>query len=316
MIPGRALHRVAAALCSAKTLERAVEPAIADLQREYGIVAGNTVSRLWVLITGYGAILKVIVICALSVSIETDDERRALVRTLAWCGAMVTVMVVLLMLPPWFDHPRMGWRIAMTLIPQALPLAIPIGIAFGIAFAHSGRPTMNIAKTTLIGAAAASALSFGTLAWAVPAANDAFRRITFREIKAQGYDGPITGLRKGYSEMTLPELRRQIAHFAADGQPRIVRQATFRFHLRFALAAATFALASLLLAVPVSVRSSRLMIVCTGCFCYWALIFSGERGSVHGYLTPTLGAWLPNIALMTFAMVVASWRSFFGLRFS
>ena len=80
MIPGRALHRVAAALCSAKTLERAVEPAIADLQREYGIVAGNTVSRLWVLITGYGAILKVIVICALSVSIETDDERRALRR--------------------------------------------------------------------------------------------------------------------------------------------------------------------------------------------------------------------------------------------
>ena len=35
MIPGRALHRLAARLCSAKTLERVVEPAIADLQKEY-----------------------------------------------------------------------------------------------------------------------------------------------------------------------------------------------------------------------------------------------------------------------------------------
>ena len=35
MMPGRTLHRLAARLCSAKTLERIVEPAIADLQKEY-----------------------------------------------------------------------------------------------------------------------------------------------------------------------------------------------------------------------------------------------------------------------------------------
>ena len=35
MIPGRMLHRLAARICSAKTLERVVEPAIADLQKEY-----------------------------------------------------------------------------------------------------------------------------------------------------------------------------------------------------------------------------------------------------------------------------------------
>ena len=35
MIPGRILHRLAAAVCSAKTLERVVEPAIADLQKEH-----------------------------------------------------------------------------------------------------------------------------------------------------------------------------------------------------------------------------------------------------------------------------------------
>jgi hypothetical protein len=35
MIPGQTLHRFAARLCCAKMLERVVEPAIADLQKEY-----------------------------------------------------------------------------------------------------------------------------------------------------------------------------------------------------------------------------------------------------------------------------------------
>ena len=35
MMPGTTLHRLAAYICSAKTLERVVEPAIADLQKEY-----------------------------------------------------------------------------------------------------------------------------------------------------------------------------------------------------------------------------------------------------------------------------------------
>ena len=35
MMPGRTLHRLATHICSAKTLERIVEPAIADLQKEF-----------------------------------------------------------------------------------------------------------------------------------------------------------------------------------------------------------------------------------------------------------------------------------------
>ena len=34
MMPGRTLHRLAAHICSAKTLEHVVEPAIADLQKD------------------------------------------------------------------------------------------------------------------------------------------------------------------------------------------------------------------------------------------------------------------------------------------
>ena len=45
MIPGRVLHRLAARLCCAKTLEHVVEPAIADLQKEYAVRRAECVAR-------------------------------------------------------------------------------------------------------------------------------------------------------------------------------------------------------------------------------------------------------------------------------
>ncbi len=168
---------------------------------------------------------------------------------------------------------------------------------------------MNIARATLGGALAASAFSFVILAWGVPAANEAFREITFRELRARGYQGPVTRLQKGYSEMTLSELRGEIARFSADGVLLSARQSVFRLHLRFALGAATFALASLLLAAPVNHRGLRALLAFAACFVYWMLMFAGDAGSQRGYLTPPLGAWLPNIVMITFAIVIASSRS-------
>lgn len=308
MIPGRALHRVALCICSAKTVERVVEPAIADLQTEYAGAGGDRAfRRVWVLLTGYASILKVMTICALSVSITTDDERRTLRRTLAWSVVLVVAVSVVLMLPPLygFDQTVLGWYAATTLVPQALALAIPIGVAFGIAFGLRARPTLSIAKMMLLGAVAASALSFSVLAWAVPVGNQAFREITFRELRTRGYQGPIAGLQKGYSEMTFSELRRESARFMSDGEPRRARQLAFSFHLRFALAAATLALATLLLAAPVNHRGFRGLLTLAACFVYWVLMFVGQMGSRRGYLPQPIGAWLPNLVLIAGAMVIA-----------
>jgi hypothetical protein len=310
MMPGRTLHRLAARVCSAQTLERVVEPAIAELQKEY---AGEGIAsrRAWVLLAGYAAIVKVMAMCAVSISVPSDDEWRALSGTFVWSVASVIVTAALLILPPLygFDDAIRGWYAAATLMPQAMALAIPVGVAFGIAFGLCARPTISIAKTILVGAVAASALSFGILAWAIPAGNQAFREITFRELKARGYQGPVTGPRKGYSEMTLSELRGEIARLSVDGDLRPARQFVFRLHLRFALAAATFALASLLLAAPVNHRGLRGLLAFTVCFVYWTLIFAGDLGSRRGYLTPPLGAWLPNIVMIAFAIFIASSRS-------
>jgi hypothetical protein len=295
MVPGRTLHRVAAHICSAKTLERVIEPAIADMQKEYG---GRFPRRVWMLLTGYVAILKVMAWCALTVSTTTHDDRRALSRTLALSVGWIAAISALLTLPPLLDSSMQRWDAVMALVPQGLPLAIPMGIGIAIAFGLSARPAMNIVKVTLIGGVVASALSFGILAWAMPAANQAFRQMTIRELKAGGYHGEIE-LKKGHNEMTVSELRRKEGPVFA-----------FAFHLRFALAAGTLALASLLLAVPFNHRGLRGLIALAASFGYLALLYTGEAlAASRMALPPAAAAWMPNVVLIACAIIVASSRS-------
>ena len=313
MIPGRILHRLAARICSEKALDHVVEPAIADLQKEWaGSCASDSdvSSRVWTLLTGYCAVLKVIAICALSVHPVSEDEWRALLRALAWSVAMVIVFAVLLTLPPLLRHYQAaGMYGAILILPQAVPIAIPIGTAFGLAFGLSPRLTLNLAKAMLLGALVASALSFVILAWAVPAANTHFQEFTFRELRSKGYQGPpLTEYQKAPSEMTLSELRRAFAHFSGDGEPRVARQFAFALYHRFSLAAATLALVMVLLAAPAKHRGLRGVLAVAVCLVYWILMYVGDVGNRRGYLTVPVGAWLPNLALITSAILIASSR--------
>jgi hypothetical protein len=315
MMPGRTLHRFASRLCSSNTRARVVEPAIADLQKEYAAARGAG-SRAWILFRGYSAIFKVIAICALRVSSTTQDERRALSRTFAWSVGSIAAFSALLTLPPLLQWSMRRWEAAITVIPQALPLAIPMGIAIGIAFGLSGRQTKNIVRVTLIGGVVASAFSFVVLAWGMPAANQAFREITIRELRATGYQGKVE-LQKGRTEMTLSELRHEAAAFAAAGQIRVPREFAFSFHQRFALAAGSLVLTMLLLALPFHHRGLRALSAFAAFFLYWALIYTGEAlalyspvaPSVAGTVPPFIGAWLPNIAIGAFAIIVAFSRA-------
>jgi len=305
-LPGRALHRLAARLCSERTLERVVEPAIADLQKECAI-AKNRMHRVRVLVAGYAAIVKVVGICALRLSEATNEDRHALGRILVWSVVSVVATTTLLLVPPLLDRsPSISsWLAAATLIPQAVPVGIPIGIVFGIALGLSTRPNMNVAKVTLFGALAASALNLAVLAWAMPAANQAFRQIAIDESRARGYVGPVQ-LQKGYNEMWLSELRRQAELLAADGDLSLARLFVFRFHFRLSFAAAAFSLVSLLIAASVNHRGLRFVTAFAACCAYWMLMYAGDAGSRRGYLTPPLGAWLPNLVMSGLAMFIAS----------
>lgn len=308
MMPGRTLHRLAAYICSSHSLERVVEPAIADLQKEYGEVRRRgIVSRAGNLLSGYAAILKVMALCVFRLTFATG-ERHMLMRALVCSMAMVLLIVGVLIVPPLYDFDQSvrSWYAATMLVPQAVPLAIPLGIALGIAFGLSAQPAMNIAKATLLGAIVASALSFAVLIWAMPVANQMFREMMLRELRGTGYQGSITAPEKGYNEMSIAELRREVAQFSAHGETRLARQYEFQFHLRIALAAATVTLTSVLLVAPFNHRGLRGLVAFAGCFAYWALIFTGEWGSRRGYLTPPIGAWLPNLALIATALIIAS----------
>ena len=111
MIPGRALHRLAAGICCAKTLEHVVEPAIADLQKEYAI-APNRMHRVRVLVAGYAAIIKVVGICALRVSEPTGEDRHALGRILVWSVGSVVATTVLLLVPPLLNRSSVNLQLA------------------------------------------------------------------------------------------------------------------------------------------------------------------------------------------------------------
>jgi len=300
MIPGRMLHRLAAVVCSAKSLTHVVEPAIADLQREQRLVA---------FIASYFAVLRVIGLCALDVSLTTNDDRRAVMRTLLWAFGLTIALTMLLILPPLSIHPELKeWGGPALLVPQALPLAIPVGLAFAIAFGLSKRVSMSLVKGVLAGAAVASLISFVTFAWLIPAANQTFRELTVAALQARGYESPVN-LQKGLSEMTLSELRTEISAAASQGELRRARTFSRAFHFRFSLGTAALALAACLLAVPIDRRILRGLLACAACFVYWALIFVGEFAARLGYLWPIAGAWLPNVVLAAVAMLFLSLRS-------
>ena len=143
MIPGRALHRLAACICCAKTLEHVVEPAIADLQKEYASAPSECVrvqgsaGRLCRDYQGDGD-LRAPPVCSQPPRIATRSAGRSRGRSAVSlqstaCSSCAALLSRRQSITRWFA--------ATTLVPQAVPLAIPIGIVFGIAFGLSlGRP--------------------------------------------------------------------------------------------------------------------------------------------------------------------------------
>jgi hypothetical protein len=308
MIPGRLLHRIATRICSAKSVDRVVEPAIVDLQLEYS--DGSSRGWWWIrrLVANYLAILCVIGICTLEVTAMTDE--RPIKSTLLSACALIALMTILFMLPPLSVFPEVrGWYAFIAVVPQALPLAIPAGLAFALAYGLSGRATMSVTKIMLLVAFGGSLFSFGVMAWGMPAGNQAFRELALQADAAK-FQRPIQApLQKGPNEMTLSELRRESQNVASEGEHGRARWYSWTFYLRFTLPAAVIAVAAFMLLVPVQGRAVRAAIAFAMCLFYWALIYVGEFGVRRDYLAPSIGAWLPNMALVLCAMLAGPWHA-------
>lgn len=307
MIPGRTLHRLAARICSAHTLEYVIEPAIADLQKEYA--AADKGALVLSLIRGYVAILTVMAICALCGPFRRRQPRDDVAFTLVWSLVLISGVTLLLLLPPLLivERETITSVSLVTLIPQAVPLAIPIGLTLGIAVGLANRSfTRATARRVLFTAALAALVSCATMVWVMPASNQAYRELVARE---RGISGPLA---KGHSEMSLSELRRATAVATAAGNVRQAGESAWFFHIRFSLAAAAVAVSGFLLTVSVTGTLARVMVTLVVCLIYWGLLYTGEWLAVTRALVPAFaGAWLPNVVLIASAIITASRSSRF-----
>ena len=300
MIPGRTLHRLAARICSVNALERVVEPAIADLQKEYADVrAHSRVRRARVLVSGYAGVLEGIAMTLVSGPVETD--RRALLRTFVWaalatvCASGVLIALTIAAVPVFAP-----FYIAL-LAPMTLPVALPIGLTIGIAFGLShGRLSRSMKTIVLVSAVLITAMSFISMAYVKPVANQSFRQSVFDAIGGRGV------VIKGLNEMSLTEFQRDLRMAPRGDASRLPQRARWIFHLTFALPVAPLVLAALALALIG--RGAHRAAVMALPVTYGVLLMATEALVYQG-LPSIAGAWMPNVVLAAFAIVITSSRS-------
>ena len=289
MMPGRRLHRLAARFCSAKTLERVVEPAIADLQKEYaGTEFHSGFRRARVLAVGYLAILEVMLMCALQPPAAADDERRALVRTFVVALGITVGACALVLLLTVSVFPGVPPFFLALMTSMMLPIALPVGLTLGMAFGLGGRAISSRATTAiLVAAAAAVAVSFSTMVWSVPVASQRFRQSISNTV---GAGRPVV---RAANDISATAMER--GSYFGPGGDRMARDKRWAWtrHLRNAIAFATPPLALLALAL-LRRRAPRVMLL-IACAGYFALVWTGERLVYEG-LSPLAAAWLANIA--------------------
>lgn len=301
--PGTRARRLAALVCTRRTLERLVDPTVADLQAEYEEASrdARTWRRRWVSVAGHLALLRLLATCgaarlaALGRDVANADHR-PVVTTLV-VGALVMLIGTVLLVAP-FGHyvlaARPGAvRMVLYLIPQALPLSLPVGLTVGILWGFGRATSPHRVRLVLALALAASVVSFSMLAWVVPAANQAFR------VSVAGHS-----LRKGLRELDLGELR-------GGGTGHAAHLVALEYHKRWALGAAPVTLAVFAVAIARRQRWGRLAPLVVGCLTilgYYATMASAETAGRREAMAVVTAAWAPNLVAWTSSFALLLFR--------
>lgn len=315
--PGERLRVFAARACSARTMERLIDPVIADLQTEYALSIGMR-RRCLALLTGYVAFTKVSVWCGLLGLREarrnwSDEDRQGLLHTL-WLSVcaivIVSVPLWLLELPKThgllesmrdteFPPNASVQRLMFYLVPAILPLSIPIGLAIGVALGAYGRAlSRRLIATIVLVALAASAISTVNVGWVNPTTNQLFREAVVGEF-----------VTKGDHEFTLPELNRLVQPDmrATLGNSHRYESFLFELHQRlgFGFAPLTFCALALVLTTRRLTLAAVLTAVSIAGGGYLTVRWLGYGLSLNESISPQLGAWMPQLALVLTTILLA-----------
>jgi uncharacterized membrane protein len=246
--PGERLRSLAALVCDVTTMERLIDPVIADMQCEHTDASnrGSGWRRARVRIAGSLAFWLVIGALAIERLVDrahhwlTADDW-AMGRTLGFM-AIVTAAVTLLLAVVVFQNAPEGpfnraesARLVLYLVPQAIPIAVSAGLLIGIVHGLRGRTVTSRVRRAIVLVAMCCALA--AIAWddrVVPEANQAFR------VVASGI--PYNRLAKGANELTFGELAKKIAESDGHSLESSPERAILRFsyHGRLAVSITPF----------------------------------------------------------------------------
>ena len=308
------LRARAARWCSARTMERVIEPALADVQTEYEAAArdGRLWRSRWIRIAGHAAFLKVLAWVMAERALDVlrgtaASDRHALGRTFAVFAAVTALGTGLLTLPPLLaegsrpSRPSSTIWLGILLIPQAVPLSIPVGLTFGILWGLGRAAASRRSRAlVLVGAVFSCVVSLATIGWVMPAANQAYRE-------------SIAGvtIAKGANELTLIELGKVLesGQYESIGMvsPRGRRSVAMAYHVRLALSLAPFVL-SLFALVWTRRQRGRVPIVAVGCAMtvgyYLILSFAGRAYTFDRAMSAVAAAWAANVAFLTLSAML------------
>lgn len=279
-----ALRAIATRVFPARTIERVIDPILADMQCEYdkALVRGGARRARWSLVRSYIALGRALVWLGVDTAWHADHApefaRTCLVSALA--SALVTVpfvMPALINYPGWRGDPAFAARLFLTLIPQALPLSLPAGLCVAVLWVFRGKATTwRRTGMVLAIALASTAAVWVVLEWIMPEANQAFREMVAARIS----NGRVVTLQRGLAEMGLSRL-------AERSDSAAVRQ----YQLLWSLCCASVPLGLLALGMASSVRraASAVVLAIALSTTYYALLWTSEAMA----MTP----WTPNVIL-------------------
>jgi lipopolysaccharide export LptBFGC system permease protein LptF len=308
--PGAWLRSVATRFFDPSTMERLIDPAIADLQHEHddAIRRGLVWRGRWLYAVGCIAVWKVIAASATAASTRAIGDWAcadgcALWRTIRYSLATIAVVVALLIWPPLSSYShripanKVAWMV-IYLVPQALLVAIPLGLMFGILSGLRGRvATTRVRRSVAALVIVCSIATFVLAAWTMPAANQAFRELM------AGHR-----LQRGINEMTLVELAP-----TAENVWAVTATATrlaFEFHFRLALAFASLALGPFAIAVTAAWRGAYRVrgLVIVGflsSIAYYVLLFwARQAGYARDQQPNVVVAWIPNLVFLALTLLL------------
>jgi hypothetical protein len=282
--PGDRLRALATQMFDADTMERLVDPVIADLQTEYTEAsrAGRVWRRRWVRLSGYIAFAKVSM------------------QPLRVFLAVMFAVTMLLMVPPYLTFSRYVYFRFVYVLPQALVVATPLALTIALAWSRPARQSRQWLRAIVVSGVICSAFCFVTLAWWLPSANQAFRVSIVRQFGGSAKNPP------NLPELTIGELRRQV------NWTRTVhaewRELFFTYYMRWAFPCASLSFALLMIALHRRGMSQRLLLVSTVpmLFGYYVLVFVGRSYAIDGTvseLTAFAAAWMPNVITLLIAAI-------------